>query len=77
MIKINKLKSDRLTPDVHTPTGLFQFGGNDGGDGELVDVAAGCSPSFQKVLGPISCTIARLPPVSDKFARYLERIVVI
>lgn len=62
---------------MHAPAGLFQFGGDHGCDGELVNVAAGRSPSLQKVLGSVLGTIARLPPVGDEFARYLERVVVV
>lgn len=64
-------------PDVHAPTGLLQFRGGDGRDGDLVDVAASRSPSLQKILRPVSRTIARLPPVSDKFARYFKGVAVI
>lgn len=62
---------------MHAPAGLFQFGGDDGRDGDLVDVAAGRSPSLQEVLGPVSRTIARLPPIGDEFARYFERVAVV
>lgn len=40
-------RSQLLTPDVHAPAGLFQFGNGDRRDSELVDVATGCSPSLQ------------------------------
>lgn len=66
-----------LTPDVHTPTGLFQFGSDGGRDGDFVDVAAGRSPSLQEILSPVARTIARLPPVGDEFPRYLERVIVV
>lgn len=62
---------------MHAPAGLLQLGGDDGRDGDLVDVAAGRSPSFQKVLGPVFRTIARLPPIGDEFARHFERVGVV
>lgn len=71
-------ETDILTPDVYAPAGLFQlFRGDDGLDGQLVDIAAGRSPSLQKVLGPVSRTVACLPPVGDEFARHFERVAVV
>lgn len=66
-----------LTPHVYAPAGLFQIGDSGGRDSELVDVAAGSSPSLQQVLGPVAGSIARLSPVGDEFSWYLERIAII
>lgn len=74
---MRRLLGGALTPDVHAPTGLLQFRGGGGRDGDLVDVAAGRSPSLQEVLGPVPRAIARLPPVGDEFARHLERVAVV
>lgn len=66
-----------LTPNVHAPVGLLQFGDDDGRNGELLDVAGGCPPPLEEILGPVARPVTRLPPVGDKFPRHLERVGVI
>lgn len=62
---------------MHAPVGLLQIRHDSGSDSDLVDVAAGRSPSLQQVFGPVAGPIARLSPVGDEFSRYLERIAVV